>query len=53
LLGLNSAVNIRRKITQNPYPGDMSIGGLRWPGALVFNQTLVRFSPNKRGNCKP
>jgi putative transposase len=49
----NGAVNIRRKITQNPPTEDMSNGRLARPAAHLFNQTSGRFAPSERVSCKP
>jgi len=50
---VNVAVNIRRKITQNPPTGDMSNGRLARPVAYLFNQTSGRFAPSEQVGCKP
>ena len=50
---VNGAVNIRRKITQNPPTGDMSNGRLARPVAHLFDQTSGRFAPSEQAGCKP
>jgi putative transposase len=50
---VNGAVNIRRKITQNPPTGDMSNGRLARPVVHLFNQTSGRFAPSEQVGCKP
>lgn len=50
---VNGAVNIRRKITQNPPTGDMSNGRLARPAVHLFNQTSGRFAPIEQVSCEP
>ncbi|EMA58707.1 RNA-guided endonuclease InsQ/TnpB family protein [Halorubrum lipolyticum] len=50
---VNGAVNIRRKITQNPPTEDMSNGRLARPVAYLFNQTSGSFHPREQVGCKP
>ena len=50
---VNGAVNIRRKITQNPPTGDMSNGRLARPVAYLVNQTSGRFAPSEQVDYKP
>ncbi|WP_256419418.1 transposase [Halorubrum laminariae] len=49
---VNGAVNIRRKITQNPPTEDMGNGRLARPAAYLFNQTSGRFAPSEQVGCK-
>jgi putative transposase len=50
---VNGAVNIRRKITQNPPTEDMSNGRLARPAVYLFNQTSGRFAPSEQAGCEP
>jgi putative transposase len=50
---VNGAVNIRRKITQNPPTRDMSNGRLARPVAYLFNQTSGSFRPREQVGCEP
>jgi len=50
---VNGAVNIRRKITQNPPTEDMSNGRLARPVAYLFSQTSGSFHPREQVSCEP
>jgi len=50
---VNGAVNIRRKITQNPPTGDMSNGRLARPAVRLFNQTSGSFHLREQASCEP
>jgi putative transposase len=50
---VNGAVNIRRKITQNPPTEDMSNGRLARPVAYLFNQPSGSFRPREQVGCEP
>lgn len=50
---VNGAVNIRRKITQNPPTEDMSNGRLARPAVRLFNQTSGSFHPREQAHCEP
>ncbi|SEO19480.1 transposase, IS605 OrfB family, central region [Halogranum amylolyticum] len=49
---VNGAVNIRRKITQNPPTEDMSNGRLARPVTYLFNQTSGSFHPREQVGCE-
>ena len=50
---VNGAVNIRRKITQNPPTEDISDSRLARPVAYLFDQTSGSFHPREQVGCKP
>jgi hypothetical protein len=45
---VNSAVHIRRKITQTPPTGDMSNGWLAQPGVFLFDREVVQHETTGR-----
>jgi putative transposase len=50
---VNGAVNIRRRITQNPPTEHMSNGRLARPVAYLFNQTSGSFHLREQAGCEP